>query len=147
MYSLCRVTVSSGLQDSMVVQKNMMVGSTEESYVTEDVSIGLDSKPNSNDTEPLNLEENNRSCTVRLSDSSKEPQDMDVENCSFFPFQKTEKCQYIANSVQADKEQDTKNLSMQNYSEGSASADKVRNLPAQVTGFITFLLQCLYAPG
>lgn len=114
-----------------------------ESYLFEDISISSDSKPSSSNTESLKQEENNRTCTGILSDSNKEHKDMDVKDCSVISIEKKEKCQYVANNVQVGKYQETKIPSVQNYSEseGIATAVKVRNLLAQGTGFITFLLQ------
>ncbi|KAF7824280.1 uncharacterized protein G2W53_022424 [Senna tora] len=127
---LSRETFSNSLQDLVVAEKSMTVSCPEviESYVTEDMSIDLDSKPSSNNCELLKEEENKQSCTDRLSGSSKEPKDMDVEKCSISPFQMEEKSHYVANSVQIVNDQETKNMTMQNYSEDLASTLKVEKV-------------------
>lgn len=137
---LCRGTFSNVLQGLRMAEKIMMVGSPKrtESFAIEDMSIDLDSKPSRNNTEFLKQEENNQNCAGILSYCNREPQSMDVEkeNCSLVPFQEKEKCQYFGDIVLVCKDQETKNSSVQNYPEGSASAPKVRNLPSQVTSLL-----------
>lgn len=136
-FYLCRGTFSNSLQGSRMAEKIMMVGSPKrtESSSIEDMSIDLDRKQSRNNTEFLKQEENNQNCAGILSYCNGELQSMDVEkeNCSLVPFQEKEECPYFGNIVLVCKDQETKNSSVQNYPEGSASAPKVRNLPIQVT--------------
>lgn len=104
-----------------------MVDSPEvtESYVTRDMFTGLDSKPSKDTIELLEQKENKGSCTLRLSDSIKEPREMDVNKPSMFPSKNKEKCQNIANTVQVGEDQEENNPSVQYNSNGSASAVQV----------------------
>ncbi|KAK4286592.1 hypothetical protein QN277_003126 [Acacia crassicarpa] len=124
-----RGTFSNSLQGSRMAEKIMMVGNPKrtESCAIEDISMDLDIKPSRNNTEFLKQEENNQNCAGILSYCNRELQSMDVkkENCSLVPFQEKEKCQYFGDIVLVCKDQETKNSSVQNYPQGSASAPKV----------------------
>ncbi|KAJ1376207.1 double strand RNA binding domain from DEAD END PROTEIN 1 [Sesbania bispinosa] len=115
---ISREAFSNSLQDSRVIEKNIIVDSPE---VTEskDTFTGLDSKPSSDDIESLKQKE-----TLRLSDSIKEPHEMDVNEFSIFPSQNKEKCQNISNTIQVGEDQEKNNTSVQHNSNGSKSAVK-----------------------
>lgn len=105
----------------------MIVDSPEvtESHVSsEGMSIGLDNKPSSVTIEVLNQKENNGCCTITLSGSVKEAQDMDVDNSLVFPSENKEP-QHIANTLQVSEDQGIENPSVQHYSHGSPSPIKV----------------------
>ncbi|KAI9079351.1 hypothetical protein K1719_038650 [Acacia pycnantha] len=138
-----RGTFSNSLQGSRMAEKIMMVGSPKrtESCAIEDMSMDLDSKPSRNNTEFLKQEENNQNCAGILSYCNRELQSMDVEkeDCKLVPFQEEEKCQYFDDIVPVCKDQETKNSSVQNYPEGSASAPKSNSNNVDLERFQKFL--------
>ena len=126
-FCLGREAFSNSLPNPRVTEKNIKVDSLEvtESYVSEVTSIGLDSKPSSDNIESLKQKENNGSCTLRRSDYIKEPCDMDVDESSIVSSQNKEKCNYIANTIQGGEDQVKNNPSVHYKSNGSTIAVKV----------------------
>ncbi|KAI4324301.1 hypothetical protein L6164_023853 [Bauhinia variegata] len=104
---LSRVTFSNTLQDSRIADENMMDSHEgTEPFVSDGVSNGPDSTPNSINIETVKQKEND------------ETQDMNIDNPSGFLSQNKEKCCV----------QEMKTSSVQNCSNGSASNIKVEKI-------------------
>lgn len=119
-FYLCREEFSNSLQD-------MMVDSLEvtESYVSKDMSTGLDCTPSKDNINSLEQKEKNGICTLGPSDSIKEPHEIDVDKSSIYPSQNKGKCQNISNTIQIDEDEGENSPSVQYNSNGSASAVQV----------------------
>ncbi|KAL2328852.1 hypothetical protein Fmac_022279 [Flemingia macrophylla] len=124
---ILREAFSNSLLDSRVREKNKKVGTPKltEIYASKETFTALVNKPISDNIDSLKQKENNRSCTLALSDSTNEPMEIIVNGYSNFKSKNNEKCKnIIANSVQVGEDQKKNNLSVKYNSNGSASVVK-----------------------
>lgn len=119
-FYLRREEFSNSLQD-------MMVDSLEvtESYVSKDMSTGLDCTPSKDNIKSLEQKEKNGICSLGPSDSIKEPHEIDVDKSSIYPSQNKGKCQNISNTKQIDEDEGENSPSVQYNSNGSTTAVQV----------------------
>ncbi|KAL1361862.1 hypothetical protein HN51_010182 [Arachis hypogaea] len=129
-----RKAFSNSLQDSRVTEKNIKGDSSvvTESSASEDMSTGLDSKPERYNIAPKQKKDN-ESITLRQSNHIKEPCDMDLDESSIFPSENKDICNDIVNTVQLGEDQEKKKPSVHYKSNARTSEVKAMKVDSTTT--------------